>query len=506
MADRPTFTLRPGAWRLLVLLAWSLCLLAIPLTGRAQNLSQEQKHWLGQHPEIRVGATEMPPLLMREFRSGSYSGLSVDLLKRYESVLGVRFQMVYYGSLEDMHEGIRNREIDAVFAAVPTPGRELYLAFPKPYAELETKIIVRRETLPTTPLTLDRLNNRTVAVLAASALEERLRREYPQIKLVPARDELATLTKLAFGEVDAAVTDLGRVTYYVQKEGLANLAVGGDTGIRYSFTFAVRNDWPELATLMDLAAGALPQEEKEQIQLRWLHVEHPSPWNNPRFWWVAGGMIALIVLTLGTMLLWNRALRKEVAARTTQLDAQMAELVAVDRDLRESEARFRDLAELSYDWYWEQDEHFRFTMMSGGAFQKGRLPVHEYLGKARWELPLLGVTLEQITAHRAQVENHLPYRDFTYQFRTEDGAIHWYIANGRPIFDDQGQFRGYRGTGQDITERMLTQQALIDSEQRIRGLLDSTFSFVGLMDPQGTLLEANRTSLEFAGLRKEDVV
>jgi len=492
-----------GLARPILLLA--VCLLQA-LPAQAQSLSAEQQRWLGQHPEIRVGATEMPTLLMRDFRSGSYSGLAVDLLKLYEKRLGIRFQLVYYGSLEDMHEGIRNREVDLLFAAVATPGRELYLTFPKPYAELDTKIIVRRDNVSITPLSLDRMSGRSIAVLAASALEERLRREYPDLHLVPARDELSALTKLAFGEVDAAVTDLNRVTYYVQKEGLSNLAVGGDTGISYPYTFAVRSDWPELATLLNLADASLPPAERNQVMERWMQLDQARPWNNPRFWWVAGGLLALLALALGTMLLWNRVLRREVASRTAQLDAQMAELVAVDRDLRESEARFRDLAELSYDWYWEQDENFRFTQMSGGAFQKGRLPVEVYMGKTRWELPLLGVSLEEITAHRALVEAHQPYREFIYQFRTQDGELHWYMANGRPVFAEDGRFRGYRGTGQDITERMLTQQALVDSEQRIRGLLDSTFSFVGLLDPQGTVLEVNRTALDFIGQEKAEVV
>lgn len=504
----------PNGWRhILSLLPSRLLPLFLLLTGlltglpvRAQSFSPEQRQWLQQHPEIRVGATEMPTLLMRDFRSGSYSGLSVDMLQLYERRLGVRFQMVYYGSLEDMHEGIRNREVDLLFAAVPTPGRETYLAFPQPYAELETKIIVRQDTLGATPISLERLNGRSIAVLAGSALEDRLRREYAGLRLVPGRDELSVLTKLAFGEVDAAVTDLGRVTYYAQKEGLSNLAVAGSTGITYAFTFAARKDWPELATLMDLVAAATPAAEKEQVLRRWMQVGHAEPWDSPGFWWVAGGLLLLIAGSLMVMLLWNRALRRQVQARTAQLDAQMAELLAADRELRDSEGRFRDLAELSYDWYWEQDEHYRFTSMSGGAFQKGHLPLEQYLGKTRWELPLLGVSAEQLAAHRDQMEAHLPYRDFTYQFLTEDGQLHWYVANGRPVFDEGGNFRGYRGTGQDITARMHTQQALMDSEQRIRGLLDSAFSFVGLTDPQGTLLEANRTALEFAGVRKEDVV
>src|SRR5208282_5253339 len=37
-----------------------------------------------------------------------------------------------------------------------------------------------------------------------------------------------------------------------------------------------------------------------------------------------------------------------------------------ERELRESEARFRSLTKLSSDWYWEQDEEYRFVDFSGG--------------------------------------------------------------------------------------------------------------------------------------------
>lgn len=492
--------LRRTGW----LLLWGGLLFGV-LPAQALELAPEQRQWLATHPEIRVGATEMPPLLMRDFKAGTYSGIAAEFLRLHQERLGVRFRLVYFGSLEEMLEGARNREVDLLFASVPTPGRAQYLAFPAPYAELDNKIIVRRGGLGSGQ-TLDKLAGHRVSVLAGSALEERLRRDFPNLQLVPARDELTTLTKLAFGEVEAAVSDLSRVTYYVQKEGLGNLAVGGDTGILYRYTFAVRSDWPELVPLLNAAQDDIPRAEREQVLQRWIGVAADGPWRNPRFWAITIGVLGLAALALLVVLAWNRSLRREVSQRTTQLDAKMTQLQASERDLRQSEARFRDLAELSYDWYWEQDEQCRFTMMSGGAFEKGRLPLEQYLGKARWELPVEGVTAEQMAAHRALQEARQPFHDFIYQFRTSDGVVHWYTSSGKPVFDEAGQFRGYRGTGQNISERMRVQQALVDGERRLRGILDSTYSFVGLLDSQGKLLDANRTALDFSGLTKEEVL
>ncbi len=54
-------------------------------------------------------------------------------------------------------------------------------------------------------------------------------------------------------------------------------------------------------------------------------------------------------------------------------------------------------------------------------------------------------------------------------------------------------------TNRDITDRKRAEDALRDSEERLRAIYDGTYQYIGLLSPDGTLLEANRASLEFAG-------
>ncbi len=57
----------------------------------------------------------------------------------------------------------------------------------------------------------------------------------------------------------------------------------------------------------------------------------------------------------------------------------------------------------------------------------------------------------------------------------------------------------------DITSREKVTAMLGDSQRRFRAIFDSSFQFVSLLKPDGTLLEANQTSLDFAGIKLRDV-
>jgi len=59
---------------------------------------------------------------------------------------------------------------------------------------------------------------------------------------------------------------------------------------------------------------------------------------------------------------------------------------------------------------------------------------------------------------------------------------------------------------EDITERLAAEKALCESERKFRAIFDQTFQFTGLLDPQGTLLELNRTALDYGRVREEDVI
>jgi diguanylate cyclase (GGDEF)-like protein/PAS domain S-box-containing protein len=134
---------------------------------------------------------------------------------------------------------------------------------------------------------------------------------------------------------------------------------------------------------------------------------------------------------------------------TAQKDAQAT--------LRDSEARFRSLTELSSDWYWQQDAEFRFVRFDGAmGFKTGE----ESLGRTRWDLGAINMTEADWDEHRRILHTHQAFREFELCDTDMQGQVYWRSISGAPVFDANGEFQGYRGVGRDITARKVAEEKI----------------------------------------------
>ncbi len=134
---------------------------------------------------------------------------------------------------------------------------------------------------------------------------------------------------------------------------------------------------------------------------------------------------------------------------------QMLEQTVLERtaELRESEARFRRLTELSSDWYWEQDKNGHFTMIYGPVLEMLGIRVNDTLGETRGDKGALWNEAEREILE-ANLAARRPFLDFVYSRSKPDGSRQYLMVSGEPMFDPSGRFTGYRGIGKDVTETM----------------------------------------------------
>ncbi len=167
---------------------------------------------------------------------------------------------------------------------------------------------------------------------------------------------------------------------------------------------------------------------------------------------------------------------------------------------------FRNLADISSDYFWELDEQFRFRAISPSIAVRSQIDYQAYLGKTRWELPFVGISEDQWKEHRAVLSAHQPFRNLEGGLPNLQGEIRWFLMSGDPIFSPDDTFAGYRGVTQDITERKATEEARKKIAAEFEDLYNNAPLGYHSLDRDGVFRHINDTELSWLGYRRDEVI
>src|SRR6516164_1994596 len=143
---------------------------------------------------------------------------------------------------------------------------------------------------------------------------------------------------------------------------------------------------------------------------------------------------------------------------------------AYDVAIKASEQRFRDIAETAGDWIYEMDENLRFTFISDRFFEIFPISRDTVMGKTRQEFA--GKSLEEPhwQAHYRDLNTRKPFRNFEYDVTLPNKDLRFLQISGNPVFALDGAFKGYRGTGTDITDLRARTRELARSVGELQAL------------------------------------
>lgn len=137
--------------------------------------------------------------------------------------------------------------------------------------------------------------------------------------------------------------------------------------------------------------------------------------------------------------------------------------------LRESREQFRDYAEVASDWYWSTDENLKFNYVSKQITAATGLQPEAMIGRdqatIRDKFADSNTEISEIDNHLDDLANARPFKNFVRRYVAKDGFRQWWSISGKPVFDPAGNFKGYRGTGSNITEAVEAREALLISKE-----------------------------------------
>ncbi|MGY8960828.1 MAG: PAS domain S-box protein, partial [Alphaproteobacteria bacterium] len=177
--------------------------------------------------------------------------------------------------------------------------------------------------------------------------------------------------------------------------------------------------------------------------------------------------------------------------------------VQTNLSLAESDSRFHDIAEVAGGWIWEMNAEMHFTYLSSRFYELFPYTPDQCLGQTRAAFMSVDRDNENWREHYNLLEARMPFGDFAYSFSTPDGRVRHIRISGKPIFNTDNVFLGYRGTGDDITDHTNAMAALIDSESKFRSVIDNLPIGVNLKDLDHRYLLVNKILESWYGISEQ---
>ncbi len=240
------------------------------------GLTQEERDWIRNHPRIRVhNETAWPPFNFAE--NNKPMGFSIDFMNLLAKKSGLQVEYVTGPSWNEFLEMMKRGDLDVMLNIVKTPERLKYLLYTPPYAENPNTILSRVDT---SYENLEQLFGKTVSVPKGFFYEEVLKRDFPQIMILPLTTTLDTIKAVSFGKADAALGELAVFNHLLSQHMISDLAVTGEVRVGNPelalLNIATRKDLPVLVSILTKGVKAITVEERRALKVKWLQTDAMS--------------------------------------------------------------------------------------------------------------------------------------------------------------------------------------------------------------------------------------
>ena len=276
-------------------------------------LPAEDQRWLSAHPVIEFAYDPDWAPFSHHTEGGEFAGLDAEVLDLLGRRLGVRFRPRRYPDWTSAYEGALVGEVPMLSSTAITPEREQAFHFTRPYVAFPAVILTRQAEASFDDLGL--LAGRRVAAVPDYAPTLALRRDFPEIELLPCDTVAESLEAVAAGRADATLTNLVNAAHVMRERGIVGLKVAGVAPYVFQLRFAVRRDQSELHRILDAAVASLDAAERQALLEPHVRLDTADVVSRARILrWSLGAL--LIVLLVGGAAFWHhRRLRRELEER-----------------------------------------------------------------------------------------------------------------------------------------------------------------------------------------------
>jgi len=326
-----------------LLLVCALCLHVLSGQGASQTdpfLSEAERAYLAQLGPVTMCVDPDWAPFERINEAGEHEGIAADLIQQVAQRLGISIRLHRVRLWNESLAASQQDRCQIMSFLNQTPARDRWLLFTRPIFS-DPNIIITREEHAFIP-DLHALRGKSVALPGGTMVEERIRHDFPDLRVIVTESEREAVTLVSERKADLTVRTLIGAAYAIRKEGLFNLKISGQIPeYTNQLRIGVHRNHPQLRDILDRGVATLTTQEKEVIWNRHVAINVQHGLDYRLLWKIA--LAAILVLSIFTY--WNRKLQRlnrelerlSITDRLTGLYNRMRLDECFDREIRRSQ-------------------------------------------------------------------------------------------------------------------------------------------------------------------------
>ncbi|AMO37173.1 hypothetical protein AC731_009525 [Thauera humireducens] len=313
--------------RLVLALAASLSPLALQATVpvppdplKRVELSESERLYVALTQRITMCVDPDWEPFERINAAGEHEGIAADLLRLVAQRVGLELQLIPVSSWDESLEASKAGRCQILSFLNRTDSREQWLRFTAPIF-LDPNVLITREEHPFIA-DAHALNSKRIALPRGTMVEERIRRDFPNLKVVLTHNEAEAIELVSARQADMTLRSLIVAAYTIKKEGLFNLKIAGQIPeYANALSIGVLKDESILHGILDKGVRSVTPQERELITNRHVAVKVQNDVDYALVWKVVIAATLVVIAVIA----WNRKVGELERARAALAEQRMEE-------------------------------------------------------------------------------------------------------------------------------------------------------------------------------------
>lgn len=267
-------------------------------------LTSDEKLFIDKTEIHAATTTNWYPFAYVDEKSETPSGIGHDFWQLIVNQAGLTSYTSQFNSFAKELEAIKNHQKDIIYSAGITEDRLKYALFSKPYASFPISIATSKDEHFIQ--SVEQLSDKRIAVGRNFTAHKMMEAAYPDLEYIPVPNVHEGLQLVSHGKAYAFVDILPALSHSINKYGFTNLKISGNTGLIFDMRLMIRNDYPELVSIVNKAIDLMPSITRQEILNRYVNIQYQDTFNIWQYW----PQLAIVTLCVLFVIAWQHHSKK----------------------------------------------------------------------------------------------------------------------------------------------------------------------------------------------------